>query len=182
MHVWVWWGLTCIFSRGCLILGSVCRCQVQLFWTCSLPHPPPAFLSLSELPCRSQDGFLWDRHRACLRLSPLLPCGSHWKQMVSKQPVMFTAASIKDKSPTTHSLRRTSGSHRALQTAALGGWSCTHTYATTRALNWLLLSPNSNAFIRKHSQVVMVYWHKNVQEYPPSVLHQTIRTCYIYCN
>lgn len=41
--------------------------------------------------------------------------------MVSKQPVMFTAAAIKDKSPTTQSLRRPSGAHGALQTAAWGG-------------------------------------------------------------
>lgn len=55
--------------------------------------------------------------------------------MVSKQPVMFTAAAIKDKSPTTHSLRRPMGSHRALQTAAGrggGGFGplLTHTYIT----------------------------------------------------
>lgn len=41
--------------------------------------------------------------------------------MVSKQPVMFTAAAIKDKSPTTQSLRRPSGAHGALQTAAWDG-------------------------------------------------------------
>lgn len=56
--------------------------------------------------------------------------------MVSKQPVMFTAAAIKDKSPTTHSLRRPMGSHRALQTAAGDGEGgsfgpvLTHTYIT----------------------------------------------------
>lgn len=54
--------------------------------------------------------------------------------MVSKQLVMFTAAAIKDKSPTTHSLRRPMGSHRGLQTAALGevGFApvLSHTYAT----------------------------------------------------
>lgn len=32
--------------------------------------------------------------------------------MVSKQPVMFTAAAIKDKSPTTQSLRSPAGSTR----------------------------------------------------------------------
>lgn len=55
--------------------------------------------------------------------------------MVSKQPVMFTAAAIKDKSPTTQSLRRPMGSHRVPQTAARGGEMgfatvLTHTYAT----------------------------------------------------
>lgn len=38
--------------------------------------------------------------------------------MVSKQPVMFTAAAIKDKSPTTRSLRSPTGSHKGLQTPA----------------------------------------------------------------
>lgn len=90
----------------------------------SLIHLLP-FSKLSEMPHLS--GYLWDRHWACLRLSSLLPCGSHWKQMVSKQPVMFTAAAIKDKSPTTHSLRRPMGSHRALQTAAgRGGGASVH--------------------------------------------------------
>lgn len=81
-------------------------------------------LYLSESPCkaRRQDGYLRDRHQADLRLSSLLPCGSHWKQMVSKQPVMFTAASIKDKSPTIQSLISPTGLYRGLQTAALMGW------------------------------------------------------------
>lgn len=83
--------------------------------------------------------------------------------MVSKQPVMFTAAAIKDKSPTTHSLRRPMGSHRALQTAAgRGGIGpvLTHKYITIltpHTLNSLLPLPNSNAFISKHSQVAAVY-------------------------
>lgn len=97
---------------------------------CEVAHADAKFSSLDSLflsstshqnplvEARRQDCYLWDRHQADLRLSSLLPCGSHWKQMVSKQPVMFTAAAIKDKSPTTHSLRRPRGSHRALQTAA----------------------------------------------------------------
>lgn len=103
------------------------RCQVQLFWTGAPSHPPPAPPSVSlrltplppapsHQPCRTSQGdggrCLRDRRRARLRLSSLLPCGSHWKQMVSKQPVMFTAAAIKDKSPTTQSLRRPAGSAR----------------------------------------------------------------------
>ncbi len=40
--------------------------------------------------------------------------------MVPKQPVMFTAAAIKDKSPTTRSRRGPEGAARAPQTAAWG--------------------------------------------------------------
>lgn len=79
--------------------------------------------------------------------------------MVSKQPVMFTAAAIKDKSPTTHSLRRPMGSHRALQTAAWGevGFApvLTHTYIHnhTHTSNWCLPFPDLTVNISKHLKV-----------------------------
>lgn len=110
--------------------------------------------SESLVETRRQDCYLWDRHQADLRLSSLLPCGSHWKQMVSKQPVMFTAAAIKDKSPTTHSLRSPTGLHRGLQTAAWGGPLALHTHAWTHTRTpWTdsYLNYHPNASITKHS-------------------------------
>lgn len=126
----------------CAMLGSTCRWQVQLIGVlhifCSVSFV--CHLSTCQNPlakARRQDCYLRDRHQADRRLSSLLPCGSHWKQMVSKQPVMFTAATIKDKSPTTHSLRSPMGLHRGLETAALGGigpYTFTHTTTLTPKL------------------------------------------------
>ena len=208
------WGCTWRSSGCCLMLGSTCRCQVQLD---GLPLLPPRSLSLILLPVRTplvearrQDCYLWDRHQADLRLSSLLPCGSHWKQMVSKQPVMFTAAAIKDKSPTTHSLRSPTGSHRGLQTAAWGGGplalrthSFTHTYthththlelaptlntiqmpllSNTLSLSLSLSHTHTHTRTHTHTHTYSTYRHKSGQARTPNVLRQPVRTCYIYCN
>lgn len=133
---------------------------------------------------RRQDCYLWDRHQADLRLSSLLPCGSHWKQMVSKQPVMFTAAAIKDKSPTTHSLRSPTGSHRGLQTAAWGGSLALHAPIYTHTLSHLELTPTLSTIqipLLPNAHALPC-WHKDGQAHTPNVLRQPVRTCYIYCN
>ena len=151
------WGCTCR-SSGCRLMPVSSTHWTPLSSSPSLscappPSPPPPHQN-PLVKARRQDCYLWDRHRADLRLISLLPCGSHWKQMVSKQPVMFTAAAIKDKSPTTHSLRSPTGSHRGLQTAAWGGPLALHARAWTHTLTpWTdsYLNYHPNASITKHT-------------------------------